>query len=108
MERSKSACWMLLTGLIVSGCASDGKIEPESVSSTFDGGTAVSGSTTSGRQASISTSPSPATSTNLDRIASGSVEDTLNDCLSRVPRDASEGQKLLAEQSCRRDFPSHR
>jgi hypothetical protein len=32
----------------------------------------------------------------------------LNDCLSRVPRDASEGQKLLAEQSCRRDFPSHR
>jgi hypothetical protein len=32
----------------------------------------------------------------------------LNACLTRVPRDASEGQKLLAEQTCRRDFPSRR
>ena len=108
MNRRKRACWLMLFGLTVSGCASDGKMEPERVSSTFDGGTVVSTSTMSGAQASVSTPTSPSTSTNLDRIASGAVEDTLNDCLSRVPRDASEGQKLLAEQSCRRDFQGRR
>jgi len=119
MERSKRAFLMTLFGLVVSGCASDGKMEPESVSSTFEGGTAVSSSTTSGRgaavsssttsggQSAVSSSASPIV-TDMDRIASGSVEDTLNACLARVPRDASEGQKLLAEQSCRRDFPSPR
>jgi hypothetical protein len=33
-------------------------------------------------------------------VASGSVEDTLNACLGRIPLDASAGQRLLAEQSC--------
>lgn len=32
--------------------------------------------------------------------ASGSVEDTLKLCLARIPKDASAGQRLLAEQSC--------
>jgi hypothetical protein len=108
MERSKRAFLMTLFGLIVSGCASDGKMEPESVSSTSDGGTAVSSSTMSSREAAVSRSTSPSITTDMDRVASGSVEDTLNACLARVPRDASEGQKLLAEQSCRRDFPSRR
>jgi hypothetical protein len=31
------------------------------------------------------------------------VEDTLNACLSRIPSDASAGQRMLAEESCKRD-----
>ena len=33
-------------------------------------------------------------------MASGAVEDTLKACLGRIPLDASDGQRLLAEQSC--------
>jgi hypothetical protein len=33
-------------------------------------------------------------------IASGAAEDTLKTCLARIPRVASTGQRMLAEQSC--------
>ena len=33
-------------------------------------------------------------------IAAGSVEDTSSACLSRIPSDATEGQRMVAEQSC--------
>ena len=36
-------------------------------------------------------------------IAAGSVEDSLSACMSRIPSDASEGQRQLAEKSCERD-----
>lgn len=36
-------------------------------------------------------------------IAAGSVEDSLKACMSRIPSDASEGQRMIAEQSCERD-----
>jgi len=36
----------------------------------------------------------------MNILASGSVEDTLKLCLARIPKDASAGQRLLAEQSC--------
>ncbi len=39
----------------------------------------------------------------LTETASGAVEDTLTACLSRIPRDASAGQRLIAEESCKRD-----
>jgi hypothetical protein len=42
-------------------------------------------------------------SKNIDRIASGSAEDSLDACLARIPKEASSGQRMLAEQSCRRD-----
>jgi hypothetical protein len=32
----------------------------------------------------------------------------LDSCLQRIPRDATVGQKMLAEQTCRRDFPGRR
>ena len=35
------------------------------------------------------------------KVAAGSVEDTLKDCLARIPKDGSTGQRLLAEQSCK-------
>ncbi|MBA5867726.1 MAG: hypothetical protein GDA67_13625 [Nitrospira sp. CR1.3] len=38
-----------------------------------------------------------------DRAASGTQGDTLEACMARIPKDASAGQKMLAEQSCRRD-----
>ena len=37
-----------------------------------------------------------------DAVAAGSVEDSLHACLARIPNDATAGQKMLAEQSCRR------
>ena len=36
-------------------------------------------------------------------VASGAVEDTLRACLSRIPTDASIGQRMIAEESCQRD-----
>jgi hypothetical protein len=31
------------------------------------------------------------------------VEDSLNACMARIPKDATAGQRMLAEESCRRD-----
>lgn len=73
-----------LLGVLVGGCASD-----ETMGSSGTG------------TASTSTR-------NIDRIASGAVEDTLNACLARIPKDASAGQKMLAEESCRRDQAARR
>lgn len=36
----------------------------------------------------------------MDGMASGSVEDTLKACLSRIPADGTAGQRMLAEQGC--------
>lgn len=36
-------------------------------------------------------------------IAAGAVEDTLQACMARIPKDASIGQRMIAEQSCGRD-----
>ncbi len=36
-------------------------------------------------------------------IAAGSVEDTIRACMGRIPKDASIGQVMIAEQSCWRD-----
>lgn len=38
----------------------------------------------------------------LGETASGAVEDTLKGCLSRIPKDASAGQRLIAEASSER------
>ena len=45
-------------------------------------------------------SAAPITTGEMNILASGSVEDTLKLCLARIPKDASAGQRLLAEQSC--------
>jgi hypothetical protein len=41
--------------------------------------------------------------TTLPEAAAGAVEDTLQACMARIPKDASIGQRMIAEQSCRRD-----
>jgi len=36
-------------------------------------------------------------------LAAGSIEDSLKACLARIPNDATTGQRMIAEQGCRRD-----
>jgi len=76
--------FIALLGVMVGGCASEGTM-----------GSAGAGS------ASTSTK-------GIDRIASGAVEDTLEACKARIPKDATAGQKMLAEESCRRDQAARR
>lgn len=74
-----------LLGVLVGGCASDG------TTGSAGAGSASGSGATSG------------TTKNIDRVATGAVEDTLDACLARIPTNASAGQKMLAEESCRRD-----
>lgn len=46
----------------------------------------------------------PATSVaGLGEAASGAVEDTLKACLARIPKDATDGQRMIAQDTCKRD-----
>ncbi|MEW6542109.1 MAG: hypothetical protein AB1411_00690 [Nitrospirota bacterium] len=42
-------------------------------------------------------------STPQGRPASGTAGDTLQACMGRIPSDASAGQRMFAEESCKRD-----
>jgi|RhiMetdeSRZDD1v2_1073273.scaffolds.fasta_scaffold3102189_2 hypothetical protein len=44
-----------------------------------------------------------ASTESLGIMASGAVEDSLKACLARIPKDASEGLRLIAMQGCERD-----
>jgi hypothetical protein len=39
----------------------------------------------------------------LGVVASGAVEDSLKACLARIPKVATAGQRMIAEQGCERD-----
>ena len=39
----------------------------------------------------------------LERPATGATDDSLSACMARIPDDASAGQRMFAEESCRRD-----
>jgi hypothetical protein len=39
----------------------------------------------------------------LGVVAPSAIEDTLKACLARIPKDASAGQRMLAERSCQQD-----
>lgn len=71
---------------------------------------AVVGCTSDGTMGSPASSggTAAASTRNIDRIASGAVEDTLSTCMARIPKDATPGQRLLAEESCRRDQAARR
>lgn len=45
----------------------------------------------------------PASTEGFGLAASGAAEDTLKACLARIPKDASAGQRMIAEQGCERD-----
>ena len=73
---------VVLLGMMVGGCASEGTM--------------------------MSASTAPAPTTGIGRVASGAVEDSLNACLARIPKAATAGQKMLAEESCKRDQAARR
>lgn len=90
-NRSVSAFGVIaLVGVLVGGCAGDGMMGSSGAGSGSNSGATFG------------------TTKNIDRIAAGAVEDTLNACLARIPKDASAGQKMLAEESCRRDQAARR
>ena len=45
----------------------------------------------------------PAAAVAQSSAAAGAVEDTLQACMTRIPKDASLGQRLIAERTCARD-----
>ena len=90
-ERSLGLCGVVaVVGLMLGGCASDGSM------GTSGGGSSSGSGATFGE------------AKNIDRVAAGAVEDNLNACTARIPKDASAGQRMLAEESCRRDQANRR
>lgn len=49
-----------------------------------------------------------ATAKSGDRASAGTQGDSLEACMARIPKDASAGQRMLAEDSCKRDQLTHR
>jgi hypothetical protein len=86
VNRSMNAFGVIaLLGMLAGGCASDG------ATGSAGTGSAPSSGATFG------------TEKNIERVAAGAVEDSLNACLARIPTNASAGQKMMAEETCRRD-----
>ena len=118
----RNLLWLAFFGVLVGGCASDGKMEASNNSSVAPGGNAVSSPTMSAATATEPTSTSPQTSSaaatesnstkqpgsSQNRIAAGIDEETLDTCLAHIPGDATAGQRMLAEQTCRRNFSTRR
>ena len=48
----------------------------------------------------------PTQSEGRSSMASGAVEDSQEACLARIPKNATAGQRMLAENSCKRDQAS--
>lgn len=96
---------ILFLGLILGGCASNGG----SSTTPGGGGTASGSATTSPMMSSTATAESPdAKQSRQTRIAAGVEEETLDTCIARIPQNATPGQRMLAEQTCRRDFSVRR
>jgi hypothetical protein len=114
--------WLACFGLIIGGCASDGNVKSSSdgMSSMVDGQPAESSQTMSAAAAPEPTATTPAMSSaapaepkpmdqsKKNRLAAGIDEETLDTCLARIPQDATAGQRMLAEQTCQRDFARRR
>lgn len=117
-----------MVGLLVGGCAAEGTMSSPTAgsSSAGSGGAAVQNDSLQACLARIASSASAGTkqvaeesckrdeavrmgvvgvasSKSHDRAASGTQGDTLDACMARIPKDATAGQKMLAEESCRRD-----
>lgn len=56
---------------------------------------------TADKASTVSSKSTPPAASTLQ--AAGSVEDSLQACLGRIPKDATAGQRMIAEQSCQRD-----
>ena len=49
-----------------------------------------------------------ATTKSGNQVAAGTAGDSLEACMARIPKDASVGQRMLAEESCKRDQANQR
>lgn len=49
-----------------------------------------------------------ATTKSGNRAAAGAAGDSLEACMARIPKDSSVGQRMLAEESCKRDQANQR
>jgi hypothetical protein len=63
------------------------------------GSTAGGGSSTP----SASSAGTSAVTTGPDRVSQGTQGDSLDACMARIPSDASAGQRMVAELTCKRD-----
>ena len=112
---------IVFLGLIVGGCASDSDMgsskgspataggPPASSNPAMVGTAAAESSSTSPMIPSTATAESPdAKKSRQSRIAAGVEEETLDTCIDRIPQNATPGQRMLAEQTCRRDFSVRR
>ena len=52
---------------------------------------------------SASSAGTTAVTTGANRVSQGTQGDSLDACLSRIPSDASAGQRMVAELTCQRD-----
>lgn len=113
-------------GLLVSGCASDGTMGSGAGSGSSAGQTSslqtcldrISGGSAGARMVAEESCRDndalrlsvvgTATTKSNDRPAAGTAGDTLDACMARIPKDASAGQRMLAEESCRRDQANRR
>lgn len=43
-----------------------------------------------------------------NRASAGTQDDSLDACMARIPKDATAGQRMLAEETCARDQSTHR
>lgn len=103
----KHALFVTILALTVGGCASDGKMESSGTGTSSSMSTeAPSKPAMSGDSAAGSSSMNKSSSAN--RVAAGVEEETLDTCLARIPKDATAGQKMLAEQSCQREYATRR
>lgn len=57
-----------------------------------------------GKAPKASAPPTPSEGRSI--VASGAVEDSQAACLARIPKDATSGQRMIAEDSCKRDQAS--
>jgi hypothetical protein len=63
----------------------------------------ILGSSAGAASAPSNTPVQPEVTTTANTVAAGATEDSLQACLARIPKDATVGQRMIAEQGCRRD-----
>ena len=71
----------------------------------------MNGGSTSGAGSATPTTSSGTVSienTGPKRVSQGTQGDSLKACLSRIPSDASAGQRMVAERTCQRDAENRR
>ena len=81
---------MAVMGMLAGGCASDSSI-----------GSSVGESSSGSAMTTVSAN-------NIERVASGAVEDSQNACMELIPKGASAGRGMLVEESSRRDQTDRR